>query len=252
MNLAQDTLIVVAAFGAGAVNAVAGGGSLISFPSLLAVGLSPLSANVTNSIAVWPGYLGSVIPYRSHINSQRDRAKRMLPPTVTGAALGTVVLLLAPPDVFKVLVPYLIFAATTLLLLQSRMLSFFSKRSGTHPKSSAFVLYGGIFLAAVYGSYFGAGLGIILLSLFASLIRDDLQKLNGLKSFLSLIVATIGSAVYALFAPVSWVAVAIMAASALLGGYFGAGIARRLSARALKAFVITFGYVIGTIILVKG
>jgi len=252
MSFAQDLLIIVAAFGAGAVNAVAGGGSLISFPALLAVGLSPISANVTNSIAVWPGYVGSVVPYRSYIMEQRDRAKRISGLTVTGAILGTIVLLEAPPHVFQILVPYLIFTATTLLLIQKQMLSFFTKKAVTHPKASKLSLNGGIFLASVYGSYFGAGLGIMLLSILASFIHDDLQKLNGLKTLLSLIIATVGSAIYAVFAPVSWSAVAIMAASSLLGGYFGAGIARKLSPGTLKLSVVIFGYVIGLIILIKG
>ena len=252
VSIAQDLLILLAAFGAGAVNAVAGGGSLISFPALLAVGLSPISANVTNSIAVWPGYAGSVIPYRHHIAAQKTRAEQISALSIVGAIVGTIILLKAPPQVFKVLVPYLIFAATTLLLIQKQMLSFFSKKSLTHPQSSKISLNSGIFLASVYGSYFGAGLGIMLLSILASFIHDDLQRLNGLKTLLSLIIATIGSAIYAVFAPVSWTAVAIMAPASLLGGYFGAGIARKLTPRLLKISVITFGYVIGLIILFKG
>ncbi len=252
MSLVQDLLILVAAFGAGAVNAVAGGGSLISFPALLAVGLPPVAANVTNSIAVWPGYAGSVIPYRTHILDQKERVKQTSLLAVAGAILGTIVLLEAPPHVFKILVPYLIFAATTLLVIQKRMLTFFTKTAVTHPRASKLSLNGGIFLASVYGSYFGAGLGIMLLSILASFLHDDLQRLNGLKTLLSLIIATVGSLIYAIFAPVSWTAVAIMAISSLLGGYFGAGIARKLSPGKLKISVTIFGYAIGLIILIKG
>ena len=252
MSTAQDLLIFVAAFGAGAVNAVAGGGSLISFPALLAIGLSPISANVTNSIAVWPGYLGSVVPYRTLILDQKQRALNISGLAVSGSILGTIILLEAPPHVFKILVPYLIFAATTLLVIQKRMLVLFTKQATAHPKGSSFSLNTGIFLASVYGSYFGAGLGIMLLAIFASFIHDDLQRLNGLKTLLSLVIATIGSAIYAVFAPVSWMAVAIMGVSSLLGGYFGAGFARKLSPKTLKISIIIFGYVIGLIILLKG
>ncbi len=252
VTLTKDLLILVAAFGAGAVNAVAGGGSLISFPALLAVGLPPVAANVTNSIAVWPGYVGSVIPYRKHIQAQKERAKEITGISIAGAVIGTVILLEAPPSIFKVLVPYLIFAATTLLLIQKHMLAFFSKRTATHPRRSQMSLYGGVFLASVYGTYFGAGLGIMLLSILASFIIEDLQRLNGLKTLLSLVIATIGSVIYAIFAPVSWIAVAIMAVASLLGGYFGAGVARKLSPKALKISVIAFGYTIGLIILVHG
>lgn len=251
MSTAQEFLIFIAAFGAGAVNAVAGGGSLISFPALLAVGLSPISANVTNSIAVWPGYVGSVIPYRTLILDQKERAVKISGLAVSGSIIGTIILLKAPPHVFKVLVPYLIFAATTLLVIQKKMLIFFTKQAVTHPKGSDFSLNAGIFIASIYGSYFGAGLGIMLLSIFASFIHDDLQRLNGLKTLLSLVIATIGSVVYAIFAQVSWIAVAIMAISSLLGGYFGAGFARKLSPKALKTSVIIFGYAIGLIIFFK-
>ena len=151
MSLVQDLLILVAAFGAGAVNAVAGGGSLISFPALLAVGLPPVAANVTNSIAVWPGYAGSVIPYRTHILDQKERVKQTSWLAVAGAILGTIVLLEAPPHVFKILVPYLIFAATTLLVIQKRMLTFFTKTTVTHPRASKLSLNGGIFLSSVSG-----------------------------------------------------------------------------------------------------
>ncbi|NNN19454.1 MAG: sulfite exporter TauE/SafE family protein [Acidimicrobiaceae bacterium] len=252
MSLTQDLLILVAAFGAGAVNAMAGGGSLISFPALLAVGLPPITANVTNSIAVWPGYVGSVIPYRAHILDQKDRAMKIGALSVLGSILGTIVLLEAPPAVFKILVPYLIFTATTLLLIQKQMLAFFTKTTVTHPKASNISLNGGILLASIYGSYFGAGLGIMLLSILASFIREDLQRLNGLKTLLSLIIATIGSVIYAIFAPVQWEAVAIMALASLLGGYFGAGLARKLSPGSLKISVIIFGYLIGLVLLVKG
>lgn len=252
MSLTHFLIIFAAGFGAGAVNAVAGGGSLISFPALLAVGLPPLIANVTNTIAVWPGYLGSTTAYRSSILEQKDRVKQTSFISIAGAIAGTVILLQAPPSVFKILVPYLIFLATTLLVVQKRMLSFFTKKATTHPNSTKVSLVAGLFLASLYGSYFGAGLGIMLLSLLASFINDDLQKLNGLKMYLSLVIATVGSVIYAVFAPVVWTDVAIMAIATLLGGYLGAGFARKLSPKALKASVIIFGYSIGLIILIKG
>lgn len=247
--IVSDLLIVVAGFGAGAVNAVAGGGSLISFPALLAVGLPPITANVTNTIAVWPGYVGSVVAYRRNIADQKLRIQRASIVAVLGAIVGTIILLKAPPHVFKMLVPYLIFGATTLLLLQERMLRHFTELSAANPRRASASLDAGIFVASIYGSYFGAGLGIMLLSILASFIHDDLQRLNGVKMFLSLVIATIGLIVYSIFAAVSWSDVAIMALSTLAGGYSGAGIARKLSPKALKVSVIIFGYTIGTLIL---
>lgn len=252
MSFLGDLLIFIAGFGAGAVNAVAGGGSLISFPALLAVGLPPLSANVTNSIAVWPGYVGSVIAYKSTILEQKTRTQIFSLISIAGAIIGTVILLEAPSSIFKMLVPYLIFAATTLLLIQSQMLKLFTRVGAKRPKLTKVALYIGIFIASIYGSYFGAGLGIILLSILASFIHEHLQLLNGIKMFLSLVIATVGLVIYAIFAPVVWQAVAIMALATLLGGYLGAGVARKLSQRALKVSVVIFGYCIGLIILLKG
>lgn len=252
MTLSHALLLIFAGFGAGAVNAVAGGGSLISFPALLATGLAPVPANVTNTLAVWPGYVGGVFAYRGHIAAQRSRVKQTTVVSIAGAITGTIILLAAPPHVFKILVPYLIFLATTLLVVQKKMLAYFTKKGETHPRGAKLSMHSGIFLSSVYGSYFGAGLGIMLLSILASFIHDDLQKLNGLKSYLSLVIATIGSFIYAIFAPVSWISVAIMAVSALLGGYLGAGIARKLSPSLLKSSVVIFGYAIGLVILIKG
>lgn len=252
MSYLQELLIFIAGFGAGAINAVAGGGSLISFPALLAVGLPPVTANVTNSIAVWPGYVGSVFAYRKKIAEQKKRTRDYSLISIVGAIIGTIILLTAPPTVFKILVPYLIFAATTLLLVQSQMLQLFTRIGQTRPILAKFMLATGLFISSIYGSYFGAGLGIILLSILASFIHEDLQQLNGIKMFLSLVIATVGFVIYALFATVDWPAVATMAIATLLGGYLGAGVARKLSQKALKISVICFGYIIGTIIMIKG
>lgn len=252
MSFAHIVIVIAAGFGAGAINAVAGGGSLVSFPALLAVGLSPITANVTNTIAVWPGYVGSVVAYRKNIADQKPRIARNSIISIFGALVGTVILLQAPPSIFKILVPYLIFAATTLLLIQKPMLGYFTKVSQSNPKRARFSLEIGVFLASIYGSYFGAGLGIMLLSILASFIHDDLQKLNGVKMFLSLVIATVGVIVYSIFASISWSDAGLMAIATLIGGYSGAGIARRLSPKALKIAVIIFGYAIGSIIFLKG
>lgn len=252
MSYLQELFIFAAGFGAGAINAVAGGGSLISFPALLAVGLPPITANVTNSIAVWPGYVGSVLAYRSKIAEQKKRTRDYSLISIVGAILGTIILLTAPPTIFKILVPYLIFAATTLLLVQTQMLKLFTRVGTRNPTFARFIFAGGLFVASIYGSYFGAGLGIILLAILASFIQEDLQLLNGIKMFLSLVIASVGFVIYAIYARVDWSSVAIMALATLMGGYLGAGVARRLSQKALKISVVCFGYIIGAILLFKG
>ena len=175
----------LAAFAAGAVNAVAGGGSLISFPALIAAGYGAKSANVTSTVALWPGSVGGSIAYRAELGSQRERIKVLGAIAILGAIVGSILLLVSPPGVFKAIVPWLIFFACFLLLVQPRL----SAWVRAHRPRSAEVkhpaeLLGGQFVASIYGAYFGAGLGIVTLAILGIFLPDDLQKLNALKGLL--------------------------------------------------------------------
>ncbi len=243
MSVADAILIAVAGFLAGGVNAVAGGGSLISFPALVAIGLPPLDANVTNTTAVWPGYLGSAVAYREELVAQRGRLRALVLTALAGGLVGSVVLLAGDDAVFDTVVPFLVLAGSILLALQPRIAVFVAARKPS-ARNAGVQLHVAIFLAAVYGAYFGGGLGVILLAVLGIYVADHLQRLNALKSALSLLVNTVALIAFALFGPVDWLAVAIVAPASLLGGYVGARMARRLSPQALRSTVVVFGVVV--------
>ncbi len=244
MTVAEMVLIAVAGFLAGGVNAVAGGGSLISFPALVAAGLPTLDANVTNTTAVWPGYLGSAAAYRSELRDQGPRLRALAATAVVGAAVGSALLLVASDDVFDAIVPVLVLAGSVLLALQPRIARSILTRTEAGGSGHTAQLHASIFLAAVYGAYFGGGLGVILLAVLGIFVADHLQRLNGLKAALSLLINTIALVAFALFGPVHWASVAIVAPASLLGGYVGGRLARRLSPDALRSTIVVFGVVV--------
>jgi uncharacterized protein len=244
VSAADAVLIAVAGFLAGGVNAVAGGGSLISFPALVAAGLPTLDANVTNTTAVWPGYLGSAVAYRAELADQGDRLRALAITASLGGAAGAAVLLAAPDAVFDAVVPFLVLAGSLLLAVQPRIARLVRARADAGAEGHTAQLHLSIFAASVYGAYFGGGLGVILLAVLGIFIADHLQRLNGLKSAISLLVNTIALVAFALFGPVDWLAVAIVAPASLLGGYVGARLARRLSPDALRGVVVVFGVVV--------
>ncbi len=244
MTIAEMVLIAVAGFLAGGVNAVAGGGSLISFPALVAAGLPTLDANVTNTTAVWPGYLGSAAAYRTELRDQGPRLRALAVTAVLGAAAGSAILLVAPDDVFDAIVPFLVLAGSVLLWLQPRIARHVLARTEAGGRGQTGQLHAAIFLAAVYGAYFGGGLGVILLAVLGIFVADHLQRLNGLKAALSLLINTIALVAFALFGPVHWLSVAIVAPASLLGGYAGGRLARRLSPDALRTTIVVFGVVV--------
>ena len=244
MSAGTALLLAAAGFAAGSINAVAGGGSLVSFPALVASGLPPLAANVTNTVSVWPGYLGSAAAYRREVLDQRDRALRLVATAVAGGAVGSVILLTAPDAVFEAIVPLLILLGCALLAVQPRVSARVAARAAAGGRSRSVDLHVATFLAAVYGAYFGGGLGVILLGVLGIFLSDHLQRTNALKSALSLVINTVALLAFAVFAPVDWGSVAVVAPASLIGGYVGAGFARRLGATTLRWTVIGFGVVV--------
>lgn len=244
-------LVAAAGFAAGSINAVAGGGSLVSFPALVAAGLPPLAANVTNTVSVWPGYLGSVAAYRDEVLAQRSRAVALGATAVAGGAVGSVILLRAPDAVFEAVVPVLVLLGCTLLAIQPRVAARIAARAAAGGRSRTADVHLATFAAAVYGAYFGGGLGVILLAVLGIFLTDHLQRTNALKSALSLIINTVALVAFAVFAPVDWGFVAVVAPASLLGGYLGAGFARRLGATTLRWTVIGFGVVVAAWLAVR-
>jgi uncharacterized protein len=265
---AQLLLLAAAALLAGAVNAVAGGGSLLSFPALLAVGYPAITANVTNSVALTPGYFGGTLGYRRELTGQRRRILALGVTSAIGAVVGAFLLLVSSPELFERIVPWLIFLACGLLALQTRLARLVrARRAGDgdqepgdpEPGDPAAgpagadrhtgPLFATQFLAAAYGAYFGAGVGIMMLAILGIFLTDSLQRLNALKGLLSFLTSLVAAVYFALLADVSWVAVAVMAVASLLGGQLGALLGRRLNDQVLRWLVIAFGVAVGVRLL---
>jgi uncharacterized protein len=231
-------LLAAAGVAAGVVNAIAGGGSLISFPALLAVGYPTVTANVTNTVALWPGYIGGALGYRAELSGQRGRAVAFSVTSVIGALAGCVLLLVTPDGVFKALVPILIAVASLLLAVQPWLKKRLNDSGRLNGRA---LLHAGILFGGVYGAYFGAGLGVMLLGILGIFVHDSLQRVNAVRAVLSLVINTVAFAAFALFGPVRWSAVAVMAVASLAGGFLGARVARRLSPAVLRGVIVTFG-----------
>ncbi|MBA4181792.1 MAG: sulfite exporter TauE/SafE family protein [Anaerolinea sp.] len=251
MDIVQAVGLMAAAFVAGAINAVAGGGSLVSFPALVAAGYPAKVANVTNSVALWPGYVSGSYGYRGELRRQKRRIIALTAPSVLGALAGSVILLATPNNAFDTIVPFLILFACGLMAVQERLAKFalgrrFSSQSEDHIPVA---LHAGIFLLAVYGAYFGAGLGIMTLAVLGILLPDDIQHSNALKGLLSALINAVAVVYFAFFGPVEWLPALIMACGALAGGYFGVGVARRLGRRPLRIAVISYGVLVAAILL---
>jgi uncharacterized protein len=234
---------------AGGVNAVAGGGSLLLFPALVAAGYGTLAANVTNSVALWPGYIGGVAGFRDELVGERARLTVLSTISAIGTVVGCVLLLVTPEGAFDIVVPFLVLLATLMLALQPRVARMTGIREGQPANNK--VLYPAVGLGSVYGGYFGGALGVILLGTLALTVPERLRKINGLKTVLQLVVASVTVVVFGLFGPVDWVAVAIIAPAAMVGGFGGGRIASRLDDQLLRRLVVGFGFVIAVLLLVR-
>jgi len=253
MDPLEVACLAAAAFAAGAVNAAAGGGSLISFPALLAAGYTAKTANVTNTVALWPGGLGGSLGYRRELRGQRRRVALLLAPIALGAIAGSAILLSTPGAAFEAIVPFLIIFAVVAMIFQERLAEFAAAHQ-LHSRGDDHVpmpLHAAMFLLAIYGAYFGAGLSILTLAAFSILLPDDLQRSNALKGMTTLLINAVAVIYFAAFGPVEWGPAALMAGAALAGGYLGVGLARRLSAAWLRRAVIAYGITAALVLLVR-
>jgi len=253
LNMVDFVVIALAAAAAGAVNALAGGGTLISFPALVAVGIPPVSANVTNTVALVPGYLGATIAQAKDLAGQRRRLWLVIPAAVAGGLLGGFILLNTSEKLFSSLVPFLILLASALLGFQNRLRSWVvarAQRAG-HATLPEFWVVFPVFLAAIYGGYFGAGLSVIVLAVLALVIDDTLTRLNGLKQAIAFSV-NVAAAIFFLFSGrVVWPAALVMAVGALLGGVLGGRLASRIKPETLRKVVVSIGVAVSIIYLVR-
>lgn len=239
MDVGDVALIGGAGLVGGFVNSIAGGGSLLLFPALVAGGLGAVAANVTNSVALWPGYLGNVVALRG--SSRPSSVTSLAGVSAVGAGAGCALLLLTPSRIFSVAVPFLVLGASALLAFQPRLRALFGTDDGDHRVK----LYAGTLAGAVYGGYFGGGLGVILMALLGLTLSAPLAEVSVLKGALQLVVATVSLVVFALFGPVHWMIALVVAPTSLVGGVLGGRLATRLSEPVLRAAVVGFGVLAG-------
>ena len=253
MDVYSLVFAFIAALAAGFVNAIAGGGTLISFPVLVAIGIPPEAANITNTIALCPGYFGGVMAQRKDLLSQKQRLWKMLPVGTLGGIAGGLLLLNTPENSFRILIPYLILLSAVLLAFQpllKKMVEARLQKPMHHHTKGALVLFV-VFLAAIYGGYFGAGLGVILLAVLGLLIDDSLIKLNALKQTISLSV-NVSAAIYFSFSDqVNWPVVAVMIFGSLAGGSIGGRTATFIRPGILRWAVVGIGFAVAAIYFIK-
>jgi uncharacterized membrane protein YfcA len=248
MNLWAEAAIVVAAFAAGMVNSIAGGGTLISFPTLIWAGRDPVLANATSTVALWPGSFGGMMGFRRELSGGQSKRWILLlgAPSLVGGIAGALLLLRTPSGLFARLVPFLILFATLLMALQepvSRMIS-----RSPHEEPSRLWWAGAIFFqffVGVYGGYFGAGIGIIMLAALGFLGLNDLHRMNALKNLFALCINGVAALYFIISGAVIWIDVLLMAAAAIAGGYFGASLAYRLGRKFVRYAVIAIGLMMG-------
>ena len=237
----QSALAIFAAgLAAGTVNVIVGSGSLITFPVLLALGYPPVLANVSNTVGLAPGNVSATVAYRAELVGQRGRLARLAPLSLAGAAAGALLLLGLPSSVFKAAVPVLIALAAVLMAVQPRISARLRQQEGRE-RHGGVVLAVGVFLTGIYGGYFGAAQGVILIALLAIFIEDDLQRLNGTKNALALTANAVAGLLFIATTQVSWSVAGLIAAGSIIGGQVGGRFGRRLPAPVLRWTVVVVG-----------
>ncbi len=240
-----------AGVGAGAINSVVGSGTLITFPVLLATGLPPVTATVSNALGLIPGSISGAIGYRKELRGQGRRVLKLGSGALLGGLAGATLLLSLPADAFETIVPVLVGLALLLVAFQpqiGRLVQRHRARNGTAPRRDGGpLLFTGLTLASVYGGYFTAAQGIIYLSLMGMLMDEPLQRLNAVKNVLAAVVNTVAALFFLFAADFEWAAVGLLAVGSGLGGYAGAKVGRRFSPAVLRALVVT----VGTVALVQ-
>ncbi len=246
-------IVALAAMAAGAVNALAGGGTLITFPMLTFVGVPAIAANVTNTVALCPGYFGATLAQSKDLQGQKRRLLLFMPAGAVGGIIGGILLLNTGERLFRELVPFLILLASGLLAVQDPLRAWLVRRTGQSHSGAAAeklaVLPVG--LAAVYGGYFGAGLSVIILAVLALTLEDTLTRLNGLKQAVAFS-TNVAAAIFFLFSgQVVWSAALVMAVGALIGGALGGRLAGRIQPSALRKIVVGIGVLVSLIYFLR-
>ena len=232
--------VVLAGFAGGAVNAIAGGGTNLSFPALLWLGLPPVAANATSAVALWPGSWSSAWGFRKALRRARPAWLWLLVPSVVGGVVGAVLLVELPPEAFSALAPWLVLGSTLLFAVEPALRRRFRTGEG-EPRHALLLAHGAQFAIAIYGGYFGAGIGILMLASLGFSGVADLAQANGLKNLLAAGIKAAAVAYLAVAGPVVWGTAAVMAVGAVAGGLAGAALSQRLPARVQRIAIIVIG-----------
>lgn len=238
--------VLLAGVAAGTINTVVGSGTLITFPTLLAFGVPPVTANVSNTIGLVPGSVSGAIGYRRELSGQRARLVRLASASLVGGVGGAVLLLALPAAAFDAIVPVLILLGCVLVILQpiiSRKVAARAESRGGVPEHGALWVWVLVMLTGVYGGYFGAAQGVLLMAIMGIGIQDSLQRLNGTKNVLAGLVNGIAATIFIVVAEVDWLVAGLIAAGSVVGGQIGATVGRRLPPLALRLVIVTVGVV---------
>jgi uncharacterized membrane protein YfcA len=246
-------LVALAALAAGMINALAGGGTLITFPVLVAVGIPAVAANITSTVALFPGYFGATLAQANDIRGQERRLWVLAPTAIVGGIVGGLILINTEERLFRALVPYLILLASALLAFQPQMRKWVVSRmqKSETTQENLLIAIVPIFVAAVYGGYFGAGLSVIVLATLGLVLEDTLTRLNGLKQAISFSVNIAAAAFFIFSGQVLWSAALIMAVAALIGGALGGRLAGRVQPNILRWIVVGVGTTVSIIYLIR-
>lgn len=241
-------LVVIAAAIGGAINAIAGGGTLVTFPALVGLGVPSIVANATSTVALWPGAVGSLFGYRQELAGARAWSIRFAIPSMFGGLVGALLLLRTPGERFDQIVPWLVLGATVLFMVQRPLMAALGKRSGERPASTdptsrspgaPLLLFQ--FGVAVYGGYFGAGIGILMLAALGFMGFTNIHRMNGLKNWGGLCINVVAAATFAVGGFVDWPVAIAMATGALAGGYGGSRLAQRVPQEWVRRAVVVIG-----------
>ena len=267
----QLLFAALAASAGGAVNAIAGGGTLITFPTLLALGIPPIVANATSTVALWPGTVGSMWGYRRELEGARAWAVRFAIPSLAGGTLGALLLLRTSNERFSTLVPFLVLGATALFVLQAPLVRFLRARraeataspgtSPANPRSAPMVDAPALtapalplliyqFVVSIYGGYFGAGMGILMLAALGFMGLVNIHQMNGLKNWGGTCINVVAVGIFAASGVVSWPIAVVMAVGATIGGYVGSGLAQRVAQPTVRRLIIAIGLASGVWLLI--
>jgi hypothetical protein len=243
IGLPEAVAVFAAGIAAGGINAIVGSGSLITFPTLLAFGVPPITANVSNNVGLVPGGASGAYGYRRELAGQWPRLLRLGSASAIGAAAGALLLLKLPAATFKIIVPVLILIACVLVVLQPKLNGWLAGHRREGSQHGGPVLWAGVCASGVYGGYFGAAQGVLMIGLLGIFLDEPLQRINGLKNVLTFLVNGVAAIVFIAITHVNWVLAGLIAVGSTIGGYLGARYGRRLPPIALRVLIVIIGVI---------